>query len=364
MIVSLNILRGVAALLVLIFHIHMEMPPLRPFLFWASSYYLFVDMFFILSGLIMVLVYSPEGSPLSAVQYRAFMWRRFARIYPLHLLTTGFILAMASAILVLRSTGAVDVPMPDIFDGNSVKAVVSNLFLVQSWGLHGDFTMNTVSWSISVEWAMYLLFPLLLLAYARLPAAVILVVTTGLYLIIYYSLTPGTLDANLRFGLVRALAGFASGMALYKLLKDANWSIRTASLTFALAIGAIAVLSVAFPGHWSIIFAFWALIASSFRLESKLNLKPTWVRVGAWLGDVSYSLYLWHLIIILLAKQVFDLVFKTNAEELSFIPALLFTGLLVIVILIVSHVSFHWIEKPARNKLRHRPSQDISLTKV
>jgi peptidoglycan/LPS O-acetylase OafA/YrhL len=356
MIASLNILRGISAFLVVIFHFQMEFGVLRPYLFWSNSYYLFVDMFFILSGFIMVHVYASNGSQMTWQDYFSFMWHRFARIYPLHLLTMAFILLMALAIFTIRSLGIADIPMPDIFDGAPAKAILTNVLLIQSWGTHDDFTMNTVAWSISIEWAMYLLFPILVLGYARLSPLVILGVTSAVYLLIYYVLTQGTLDVHLRYGLLRAFAGFASGMALHKFLQVRRWSVERATLGLIFSVLTIISLSFFAPGHWTFILTFWLLIASSIQLESILNTQSRLVRLGAWLGDISYSLYLWHLIIILLAKQVFEIIFATSVDDLTTGGAFVLVLFITFAILGASYLSFEYFEKPARDLLRRRTS--------
>ncbi len=120
-----------------------------------GSGYVGVTFFFVLSGFI--LAYNYVGKLETGSDRLTFARRRFARIYPAHVLT--FLLAIPLAL----STGAIK---PD--DGASptplVFSALANLLLLQSWFSARDvfFGFNAVSWSISNEAYFYALFPLLL----------------------------------------------------------------------------------------------------------------------------------------------------------------------------------------------------------
>src|SRR6476646_10101802 len=88
---NLTPLRGIAALLTVIFHINIflgweMMPPGgSPLL---SHMYLMVDFFFILSGFIMCHVYGNRFlKDVRATEFKKFTIARFSRVYPLHLFT-------------------------------------------------------------------------------------------------------------------------------------------------------------------------------------------------------------------------------------------------------------------------------------
>src|SRR5207344_165994 len=92
---NLTPLRGIAALLTVIFHVDLFMggalvPP--QFSLGLSRMYLMVDFFFILSGFILCYVYGKYfAESVSSAEFRKFSIARFARVYPLHLVTLVYI---------------------------------------------------------------------------------------------------------------------------------------------------------------------------------------------------------------------------------------------------------------------------------
>lgn len=338
--------------MVFVYHLQMELIALRPYLFWSSSFYLFVDMFFMLSGFIMVSVYAPSKEHCMAYkEYRNFIWRRIARIYPLHLLTIFFVLTTYAVLSALRNLNILSVTQPDIFDGGIIKTILTNILLVHSWGFHHDFTLNTVSWSISVEWAMYLIFPLLLLLKRHTSATLILLVSIAIYILIYYRISDHHLDVNIQHGLIRAAAGFLSGMSLFYISSNIRMSTSVAACLLFLSIATNIFFSFYIPHHWLLIFSFWGLIVSSFLLESWIKKDSIPSRIGNWLGEISYSFYLWHLIIIIMSAQIFDAAVSGGLihSEIKYAAALSIAILLAT--LLVSHWSFKYFELPSRSFL-------------
>ena len=90
---SLTAMRGVAALLVAFFHLRFGISGVPLFDYYVFSFrfgnkgYLWVDFFFILSGFILTYRYRDVCRRLRLRVYADFIWHRFARIWPLHLVT-------------------------------------------------------------------------------------------------------------------------------------------------------------------------------------------------------------------------------------------------------------------------------------
>jgi len=151
---SLTGLRGIAAVYVMMFHFFIGQRFTNPLTTLLAHGYLAVDVFFVLSGFVMTLTYShlfDRGRFFSS--YGKFLGRRIARVYPLYLVGT------LCAFILIRCK---------ILEPPHLKlgfALVWNLFMVQAWGL--TESLDGPGWSISAEWAAYLLYPLLLLCLAR-----------------------------------------------------------------------------------------------------------------------------------------------------------------------------------------------------
>ncbi len=123
--------------------------PVRAFVLHG---YLAVDLFFVLSGFVMALNYQhlfEDG--FSNQNYSIFLYKRLTRIYPLYIMVT--ILAG----LIAYAGGTYHAPL-------TPQSWVLNAALIQSWGFGGS--LGAVTWSISTEFAAYILFPLLVAAIA------------------------------------------------------------------------------------------------------------------------------------------------------------------------------------------------------
>ena len=296
---ALTGLRGLAAVLVCVHHLvlHIGAPPslaqgapgaLKAF---ALRGYLMVDLFFVLSGFVMALAY--EGwfaSGLDIGTYARFLWRRFARLWPLH----AFLVALLLAVQVLD--GHVSVWW---------RMVVANFAMVQAWGL--SETLNVPSWSLSTEWAAYMLFPALAgLAlrgsWGRTAGTVALAMATLLLAASLGAAEPagrrGPLDLYDNYSLLplaRCLAGFTLGLAarramhlpwLAGCLARPGWAILPlAALLPGLALGLPDWL--AYPLLVLLVAALWAGHGGlSWLLGSSIPH-----RLGVW----SYALYLVHM---------------------------------------------------------------------
>ncbi|MBC3842162.1 acyltransferase [Streptacidiphilus sp. 4-A2] len=135
---SLTGLRFWAALLVVAYHLSREyhrLPLVSPLVWYGRDG---VTFFFVLSGF--VLAWSGAGP---AVPDRVFYWRRFARIWPLHLLTTGLALAV---------TALLGAALP-------LAAALWSLPLLQAWAPAEVYGGNPAAWSLSAEAWFYLLTP-------------------------------------------------------------------------------------------------------------------------------------------------------------------------------------------------------------
>lgn len=154
---ALTGLRGAAALHVALYHVfrsvYGDAPSLGVPLLGGVVLrgYLAVDLFFVLSGFVMAMAYADWFTGRwSARTYLAFVARRIARLWPLHA-------AVLCAMLAADALSGAWWVWP--------RMIAANALLVQAWGL--SVSLNVPSWSISTEFAAYLLFPVLLAAAHR-----------------------------------------------------------------------------------------------------------------------------------------------------------------------------------------------------
>src|SRR5215469_9584957 len=154
---ALTGLRGIAATLVALYHINPELRGYGAFGRIVGRGYLWVDLFFVLSGFVLALNYGARfAHGWRSDTWRDFLLRRVARIYPLYVvLFAGSAAYMAVGLG--QSYALPLLPYPTL--SHPVADGAANLFMVQSWGVGPSF--DGTAWSLSAEWAAYLLFPLL-----------------------------------------------------------------------------------------------------------------------------------------------------------------------------------------------------------
>lgn len=336
-------LRGLAAWLVVLFHVRLSLTDVLPG--WTidalGKGYLAVDVFFILSGFVMWLNYGAKLRTGGWSEAPRFWWKRFARIWPLH----GAILAaMAAFAVLLLATGRDAGAYP-------FAELPLHVLLLQNWGLTSVLAWNHPAWSISTEMAAYILFPLFAIALPwerlRAPVLVALVVLVTALLAAGFVLGgKDSLGADIpRFGLGRCLAEFAIGVAIGNLWL--RWLDRRAGRC-ALVAGTLLAAGIGFglpePAYLPPAFAA-ALLALALdkgpvaRFFASAPLR--------WLGDVSYSTYLAHFFLFVL----FKLVFVGDDLQLTWLGL---AGYLALV-LAASAALYTGLEKPAQRWLNARP---------
>ncbi len=281
--------------------------------------YLGVDLFFVLSGYVIASAYLEAFRSPSRSVYMHFMIRRFARIWPLHVVTLLLFIGGPAC----RGPGD----------------VAGNLLMVQAWGVINHVSCNEPSWSISCEWFAYLAFPFLawvLLRSERRWAAlgVAALGFGGLAALSWFG--NNSLDMTFNLGLARAACGFTIGAALCR--GFANVRPRMAfDVCGVVAIAAIGGLATAGAPDLLVVGLFGPLV-----LCIALAAGPLRAVLGAWpvvwLGEISYSLYMWHHLLI---DQ-----FKRLGGQIA-TPAAV--GLVLCLVIGVAALSRRWIEQPARN---------------
>lgn len=243
---ALTGIRGIAALLVAIYHYFRPlMPPGSVALRLLGRGYLYVDLFFILSGYVMAHTYgalfAERRHPASILR---FWWKRFARVYPIYgglLVTMLTAYALVHGDFVVHRGWWIGIGLPHPW-----RDIPLNLMLMPSWGIaHGVVGQ---AWSVSVECAAYLAFPFLVplllgerrlgfgLAFAiaaALPCLAVLAARgDGLY-------HAGTLDLwDGPPALLRGFGGFILGMGLRRIALMPRALARPLGTTLAWTIAA------------------------------------------------------------------------------------------------------------------------------
>jgi peptidoglycan/LPS O-acetylase OafA/YrhL len=270
---------------------------LGPFAGLVRRGYLGVDGFFMLSGMILARVH-PELATSTAGTF-SFLGKRLARIYPLHLAT----ILILAALFLAGVEGGVTPRDPSRF---AWPSLLQNLTLIQGWGFANQGAWNYPSWSVSTEWAGYLLFPVLSLLLSYFEEIVSIQVVVIAFTVLGLIMTRHGYNLNLSFaeGLFRFFPEFILGMATSRVVPgvaDAipcrGLALLGATLIFIFLWGGLDVFTVI--GIWMILFA--------FTMQSDAQRPPVLGRapVLRWLGLLSYAFYMSFAIAELLVTQWF-----------------------------------------------------------
>ena len=346
----LDALRIVASLAVVMFHWRASfgLEAAKEALHWMNAWIVFVDLFFVISGFIIGAIYCNRMSTLA--QYGDFLFKRFARLAPLHYLT----LALYVVIGLLATFAGIALNEPDKYDP---RCIVPNLLFVHAFNTCANLTHNFPSWSISSEALCYALFPFIVLAYRLrpwLPGALGVLLIGGLYALgpagpLHRPWFEWTFD----FGAVRALPAFAIGVSLYG-MRDRLRAIPApeALMYFSLAALAFAPLANTWQGALTPLAYLVVLFGAAADARGSAG---GLIRAIAPYGQLTYSSYMLHApFMTVLFTLIFDRV-------LHLPPEIKFAAVLscVPVLLAVSYLSFIFFEGPIRRRMtRGKPSGD------
>ena len=355
---ALTGLRGLAAWLVVFYHIRLSLTALLPgpVIAVLAKGYLAVDLFFMLSGFVLWLTYGERLARCDAAAIGNFWWRRIARIWPLHAaVLTGFI---ALAVL-LALTGRDR-------SGYPFAELPLHIVLIQNWGFTSALAWNHPAWSISTEMAAYLLFPVIALLGRRRLGPAALAASLGLLLtalfVLYAALDHISLgDAITTLGLPRCLIEFTAGTLAARLWL--HWRALPSAQRIghvcgiAAGVTCTAGLWFALPETGWVPLTLLLVLLAMALAEGRI---AGWLASGAihWLGEVSYSTYLCHFGLFI----VFKLVLVGADLQLGIWQLALFTATLVV----VSGTAHALIELPAQralNALQPRLGRGAALSR-
>lgn len=308
---NLQILRAIAALNVVVYHgigsarEYGFTPDTLAFLAgWGTSG---VDIFFVLSGFIMV--YAQSGRSLTPT---AFMKNRIIRIVPLYWILTGVILLLL-------------VVFPSVFreaEFDPVRALTSLTFL--SMAILDTFPYLGVGWTLEFEMLFYLIFAGTLV-FTNEALSLFLLAAVLVALVVFLGTNPIVLE-------------FLLGTCVGWIIRHGQLSMRLgwASLVIGTALF-LSTIWIAPPGpRW----AHWGIPAAMI-VFGAINV-PEWRwKFGELLGDASYSIYLVQVFTIPLVMKILA---STAPDLLRGTPAVVIA---VLVSSVAGLLTYVLIERPS-----------------
>jgi peptidoglycan/LPS O-acetylase OafA/YrhL len=300
---SLTGIRGVAALWVVFFHIQnvaavLGLPWLAGLLIVKDGFR-GVDLFFLLSGFILMHVHQRDFLKIEARAVLRFAALRVVRVYPLAtvvlLLVAAMVLPLPGFIAWFRALG------PAYAHGFSALGFVQTALLANRWFMRDFGEFNGPVWSLSVEMIAYATFPVLALMAARARSE-ILCLAAGLAMLVVLivfqvAIHDMTANINGRLSIVRGMTCFSAGVALYRagaFRPGAETGHRWgASVALASTIALLLVLLIPKAAVLAPLCFAGMIMGVRFGRGAIDALLSS--RIAIFLGEISFALYLVHL---------------------------------------------------------------------
>lgn len=329
-------LRALAVIFVVIFHINH---------LWLPGGFIGVDMFFVISGFLISkgLIKQLDNKSFS---YLEFIFGRVKRIVPAY-----FVMLMLCTFLVMfilipsdAETFLYQLRRSIIFTSNQLFASGEDYFGAKSYE---NSLLHT--WSLSIEMQFYVILPLIMMF---LPKSIYKWIL-GLGALVILAYTQYEIDVlnnkhAMYFSVLARSAEFVIGIAINFIPSSKYLNKRYKSSIGVLALLVLSISCIfinensAFPG----LLALPTCLATAFLIwleDSKINTILS-SRPLAYIGKISYSLYLWHWPLLAFYR------YYHNRYDLTLIEIIL----LFVVMIILSIMSYYWIEEPFSKTKRIR----------
>ncbi|HSE32173.1 MAG TPA: acyltransferase [Pyrinomonadaceae bacterium] len=374
---SIDALRGIAAMGVVVYHCLGQSPHLLPnnFLAYpvkllqlASSFgYIGVFLFFVISGFCIHLQWArvQASGVKPTIEFGAFWKRRIRRLYP------PYIIAFALYLLLTAWSVGIDVSHFFIYD------VLMHLLMLHNLDPHTCYSINGVFWTLAIEEQLYLAYFVLLFLRRRWGWTTTLIVCLGARLawMIFSHVVWRQTGVGIPVPEAAASHWFTWALgaigveAMFGLIQLPRW---LKNLWFAgILVVAASALSHFLPGipkdtpwhnvSWFLIHPMWGLgffmivnraVIAEREWIKKITM-PTLVTAFATIGVFSYSIYLTHELVIMQSWRYVE----------AWLPPI--ANILVLTIpatIIFAWVFFWFCERPFMRK-RAIQKEDVAVQK-
>ena len=354
---SLDLLRGVAALAVVLWHYQhfyrltavndldvdkTSQPFFQVLSFFYTNGHYAVELFWLLSGFVLSARYF--SNPLTIFQ---FLKNRFARLYPLHLLTLFMV-------IVLQVSSLIGLGHYQIYPINDLKHFFLNIFGIPFIGLQNGYSFNGPVWSVSVEIIAYIIFGIFLTLMQKNRSISFIIFLLSIILL---SLPLDGISYVIR----ESLVFFWAGVALFALYQEMSLFKKAVFATGLLTAYFILQNSVVLKNDSTLSYRDNPMLLTLlfggviFLICATEELFPTitdqFVSFANWIGNLTYSTYLLHVplqIIFLILLQTLDI------DQIDIVSHALFFVIYLTLLIMISRFTYLYFESPMREKLRFK----------
>jgi peptidoglycan/LPS O-acetylase OafA/YrhL len=347
---DIQILRGLAVIGVVLNHVTTRLP----------GGFIGVDIFFVISGFLIAQMFRGQVRPLSFSDYQNYIARRLLRLFPA-LIFVSVVICVATIFLNnpsgAQQNAAKTAISTNLFFGNLViQSIQSNYFA-------NNALYNPLMhfWTLSVEWQFYLIYPVALILTKRLIGrsrgkfgiALIFVLVTSLYFSILFSLPfAGGEYFLIRFRIWEFLIGVMICILPRKSLPSSGFrSLLQVGLFLTLIFCMFTIDQYSkLPGPVLFIPTLATGLLIYIGPQDHL-LANSFSRIMAHIGDLSYSLYLWHWPVYIFLEYLIPNSILNNLYYFT-------------LIYVLSFLTFKFIESPYRVYRGSKKQASIFIAKL
>lgn len=290
---NLTIARGIAALLIVTYHAVGSFGPQEIINAIFQFGYLAVDIFFVMSGFIISHSSKNIFNTITLQNYKYFIIRRLARIYPNHILAL-FLYTLLYLIFILFLE---DKKAPIKLDPSTI---IFHLSLTNNI-LTNTLDWNIPSWSISAEFFSYLVFPVIFLVLSKIKSNKIWIANIlSLYILSYLYLSNNFNsigDGITQLGIYRCFLEFTCGCTIYFVRNSMDYRyLFSLSMSFILGLILLGLTSSNILAVSSgMVLCTCIMVYSELRKQEPTKPRFSVFYSGLmFLGEISYSLYIIH----------------------------------------------------------------------
>lgn len=290
---SLDILRFVASLFILVFHIHVNMPHALPWLDpFMQQGWLATNFFLMLSGLVMSRAYADKMAR-GDIKFGLFMARRYARLFPSH----AVVLVAYAIVIAIFSYLGVDALLQSSFeDSFNIRGWFEQLFFVYAWGIDNKLSWNIPTWTLSALVICYALYVPLIKVFIKLNISALIslifliLIAANIFAetVLHDRLVGLPLETSLGRAIPFFFIGVLAELATRKLVISKTQYIIIAPLLF------VAIIGFAYADSDNLLYdnIIVLLTAAFMAISSRVCFKET--NITHEIGQTSYSLFLVH----------------------------------------------------------------------
>lgn len=332
---KIDVLRGISILLVLIHHFNIPYKLHDTFLgiqvFGESLSTLIarngnygVTMFFVISGFLITQHTLQRSSSLAQINLKDFYIRRIARIIPCLVLLVAMVTVSGSfGLKPFMNQAPNDIEVSYGLTVFSAFTFWMNILIIENGWV--NYALG-VLWSLSVEEVFYVAFPILCVLLGRSKGFILFLLAVICYAPYFRSLHFGEESGAYLYHYFSSFDGIAIGCITALIVQKYSGTLPNKNLI----IGIVSALMIALYFYapikevstWGIsIFALLsAVLMFCFAQNPQAQAQSIFAKIMVWIGQRSYEMYLFHLIILGLFKVLYFPKETLPAEKLMLLP--------------------------------------------